>query len=57
MASVLGRTNGQDSAGGEDKVGVLSRGNLNSAHGYRDVEGKFKEYGIGLERIGRMEKQ
>ena len=56
MAFVLGRTNGQDSAGGEDKVGVLNRGNINSAHGYRDVEGKFKAYGIGLERIGRMEK-
>lgn len=46
-----------DSAGGEDRVGVLSRGDINSAHGYRDVEGKFKKYGTGLERRGRMEKQ
>lgn len=57
MASVLGRTNGQDSAGGEDKAGVLGRGNISSAHGYRDIEGKFKRHGIGPERKGRMEKQ
>ena len=33
------------------------KGSINNAHGYREVEGKFKENGIWLEsRLGRLEK-
>lgn len=33
------------------------RGSISDACGCREFEGKFKENGIWLERIGRMEKE
>lgn len=53
MDFIWGGTNGQE----EDKAGVHRTGNINNVHGYREVEGKFKEYGLGLEsRSDGMEK-
>lgn len=39
-------------------MGIFRRGNISNAHGYREVEDRFKEYGTALEsRSDRRESE